>query len=250
MLWIQKNKGMSNMETVILEIQDKRMMFNDHEILWDNLTKRSDFRPFVRYVWPMKETFDKRIWRKAPDGEFYGCPAPHVAYDLFGFTTQSKLSLSEWNIFTDSLGPIYLTCIIYPHSTSFKDSILTLTVPPEPKAPVTYDMEPTRVFEEGKQIMRSDWQPKCTLECPKKTIPQKGEEITFTYKDHEGNFHPASFKAQVKTNKGFVSHQEIDVVEGIGKFKFIPLGLDKPDEVKIQVGIGKFSDVASIKLKV
>jgi len=249
MLWIQKSSRMSNMETIILEIQDKRMLFNDHEILWDDLAKRSDFRPFVRYVWPMKETFDRRIWRQAPDGEFYGCPSPHVAYDLFGFTAQSKLTMAEWNIFTDSLGPIWLTCIIYPHSTCFKDSIITLTVPRDQKAPISYDMEPSRIFED-KRVMVTDWVPKCSLECAKKTVTQKGEEITFKYADHEGNFHPASFKAQVKTDKGYVSHQEIDVVDGIGKFRFIPLGLEKPDKVKIQVGIGKFTDVASITLKV
>jgi len=242
-----------------MHVAENVFTLNGRNFLLSDIKSRNDFRSFCRFVFPFSTlkgsfhdpTFAERIVSNNVEYHF-DKPAPlAVPFERYSQTYNSKFSE-----FPDI--PVLncpLSIIFYPETQNFKDALLIVTrqddiVPLE----ITIDDNGQKVpyvpEYEGPLPVNEHLLPKCTLIAENATVSYNGTTLIFTYNDIFGVPKLVDFTATVKTDKGYVSHNKFDVVSGVGKFKFIPLGLSSGEKVKIQVGIGKYTDICNTELTV
>lgn len=254
MLWIRKQRH--GFWAIKLHVEDDFICLNERVFRLDQLKSRNDFRSFVRFIFPMRQGSDSRTIEDAHGGRhFY----PHALkfFDQFSMTYNSKVTPEdmaelEFNYFCTSISVFF-----YPETQSFKDALFLVSAPDDPNTP----FEITTTDNNGKMvpylvdelfdsdIPRNHFLPKCEVTASKDVVDKAGTKITFTYKDIKGEAQKINFKATAKSDSGYISHRKFNVVDGVGSFYFFPMGLSKGEDIKIQIGIGNFTEVVSIDLK-
>lgn len=253
MLWLRRQLFSSH--AVILHVEEDKFILNETEFKLEDLRRRSDFRSFSRYIFPLKQTNEPRSINDATGGT-HSYPIAYRPFDAFSMTFNSKntpfeMSEMSWFHISESVSFIF-----YPNSTNFKDALCIADRAQDQHTPfeVTTMVDGEKVQYTADQVFERDmpknhFLPQCVLSSEKSVVGQAGIKIDFQYKDVEGNeVETPNFYATTKSDKGYLSHSKFPVKGGKGSFRFYPLGLPKGETVDIQVGIGKFTDVASITL--
>lgn len=250
------NTGSIRKNAIILHVEEDRIVLNEKEYTLEDVKKRTDFRPYCKIAFPLKQTsIDQRLIQD-PQGGKHSYPYAFSPFDIFTTTADSKLLQHELeNVVMYSLD---VTFIFFPHTKNFKDAVLGIVKSSDDNVPLKVTtLDPNNNVIEyvpDKIVTESNrngiiW-PKCKLD-----ITDNGTKsfnrlpvytIEFTYNDIDGNFVECDFDAYVKTSCGYVSHRKLKVKKGKASFKYIPIGIDNDEQAEIQVGIGKFSIVTGI----
>jgi len=255
MLWIRQQVTSSNV--IKLHVEEEKVILNDKEYLLADIKSRSDFRPFVRYIFPLKQTNDVRTIKDEFGGSHW-YPYGFKVMEAFSHSANSKNTpgeIAEFSLYHMCAG---VSFVFYPESTNFKDALCIVETPMDKNTPfeVTTLKDGEIVQYNADEAFLPDFPknhflPKCELTASSNIVGQGGIQVDFQYKDVSRNIVPVpSFYATVKSDKGYISHRKFHVVDGKGSFRFYPLGLTSQEISTIQVGIGKFTDVASIHLTV
>lgn len=255
MLWITQQVTSSN--AIKLHIEEEKVILNEKEYFLSDIKKRSDFRPFVRYILPLKQTHDVRTVKDDFGGNHW-YPYGFKVMEAFSHAANSKNTPGEIAEFSLYHMWANVSFVFYPESTNFKDALCIVGTPMDKNTPFE-----VTTLEDGEIVQynadeafltdlpKNQFLPKCELKSATNLVGQGGIQVNFQYKDVYGNaIDVPSFSATVKSDKGYISHRKIDVINGKGSFRFYPLGLTSKETATIQVGIGKFTDVASIQLTV
>lgn len=250
------NTGSFRKNAVILHVEEERIVLNEKEYTLEEVKKRTDFRPYCKIAFPLKQTaIEQRVIEDSFGGK-HSYPYAFPAFDVFGMTAESRLMQHELeNILLYQLDVAF---IFFPHTKNFKDALLTIIGSSDIHVPLKVttvdennniiDYVPDQILTESPR--QGLGYPKCKLE-----ITDNGTKsfsrlpvytIEFTYNDINGNFVECDFDAYVKTSCGYVSHRKIKVKQGKASFKYIPIGVGDDEQAEIQVGIGKHSSVAGI----
>lgn len=234
---------------LFLRVDEEKMTINGREFLLADLQARNDFKPFCSYIFPLSNRE-----AKLQHGEiiYPHYPAMTFPFERFSETQHNKLA----SIFPH-LQHLFLPVqvVFYPDTKKFSDALVIVNQQTEDSLIRITSSDHNGNEQEinphfsGPFSLVNDIIPKCTLEASE-MVSTRGTTLTFKYHDRQGNFVPATFEATAKADKGFVSHSKFEVVDGIGKFKFIPYGLDNGEKTQIQVGIGRYTDVCSIDITV
>lgn len=239
----------------IIHVTENTITYNTVTITLDSIKQRNDFKSFCRFVFPLNLSRIKNTGHRYLDpntGKEYEMLIPTIPFDLYSQTYNSKHNaLSHLHMLKTSM-----FCIFYPETKNFKDALLFVTKQTEASPLiittendkgeiVPYVPEREEFFSINDHIL-----PKCTLTSDSKTVPLEGTNIVFAYRDINGIPKEVDFIATVKTDKGYITHNNLDVTDGIGIFKFIPLGLNTGEKVKVEVGIGNFSNICNVELTV
>ena len=158
--------------------------------------------------------------------------------------------------------------IKYPETTNFKNGLLIVSKPVtssfynKVKCVVTIKNEtgeivdyiPDRLIEQypDEYDETEDFLPKCTL-TGNNTVSvtsTSGIELTFSYRDINDNIQSVACSGEIKTDKGYITHRKFSTNDGTFSFKFIPLGLSVGEIAKVQVGLGKYTDIVSKRITV
>lgn len=253
MLWITRQWYESH--AIKLHVEEDHIILNETRFDLATVKKRSDFRAFTRYVFPLRQSIEQRTTQDTRGGS-HSYPYPFKMFDIFSLSNISKLvpeEMAEMSFF-------YMACsisvVFFPESTNFKDALIMVPRANDQNTPfeVTTSNDGVIVPYKADEFFPEDFPknhflPKCEVTSEKTTVDQAGVKINFQYKNVEGlEVAVPDFKATVQSDKGYISHRKFDVKNGKGWFRFYPLGLGKGETVSIKVGIGKFTDVASINL--
>jgi hypothetical protein len=259
MFWL-RTKSYSDC-SINLHVEEDRIVLNQKEFLYETLLNRRDIRCFSRVIFPLLPGSTKFI----DDGVKY--PETKDFLDSFNDTYVSKMSLLDyaknWNpgIFWNLSVPI--SFVKYPETTNFKNGLLIVTKPvatdysPKVNCIITTKNEngdtvsyiPDRSIDEypDQYDLTDDFLPKCTL-TGNDTISvgsTSGIELTFSYRDINSNMQFVTCSGEIKADKGYITHRKFSTNDGTFSFKFIPLGLNVGEIAKVQVGLGKYTDVVS-----
>jgi hypothetical protein len=261
-LWLNKITNQNAPTDVIkIHITEDMIDVNDTVITLEQLKARSDFRSFSRFVFPLRSNPDVTKARMMKDslGGNHFFPLGMMPFEIFAASNVSKVSPYEYSRST-LLTNMMISLVFYPETQNMKQALLIVTEPRSPHTPLiitttnadgeVIDYPVTKRLE---AMSRTEFVPKCTLTCASDQVSSKGMEMTFTYLDIDGMPTTLSepFEATVKTDAGYISHSKITVgADGTAKFTFMPLALNMGDKPTIQVGIGKYTDVASKTLTV
>ena len=238
-----------------LHVEEEKITLNGVPFELNLIKSRNDFRDFNRMVFPLKQISNEYVVEDVSGGKhFY--PSAMKPFDLFSYTNVSKMQAHEVSQITNFL--IAVSFVFYPHTTNFKDALLVFAKSIDVNVPLKItttdsdgnkiDYLPEREFD--KKVVHGGFSPKCTLQATSLVVDSLGTDIEFFYRDIAGEAVTCNFTATVKSDKGYISHSKIDVIDGKGKFKFFPMGLSSGEEVKVQVGIGKYTDIVNITLTV
>jgi len=251
-MYILYDNGNSNNNAIILHVEEQKIILNETEFYLSDIKKRSDFKPYCKLVFPLKQvSIDKRTIKDSFGGSHY-YPFALPPFDLFTYTAETKFIQQEISEITNQSYEVQF--IFFPHHTNFKDAVLSLLKPTDPNVPFKVtttdqnnniiDYIPDRIFTESVSVIY----PKSTLEIveTKQINGITYYTLEFTYKDIDGIFVSCDFDAYVKTSSGYVSHRKLKVKSGKVRFTYIPLGLNSDEKSEIQVGIGKYSDIVNI----
>jgi hypothetical protein len=248
MLWHQKADHNYAIE---LHIENDYIVFNNRRFDFNDLKIRPEFRPFTRWIfYAYRQTNAVTTDRF---GVEWPIPIPvEQPVEIFSITNISKAVPGNIPI-PFMYGHTLVSFVVYPESTGFKDSLCIATRSNNDSVPFnvttknnsdeTVGYSADRVF--SGDMPKNEFLPKCRLT---KTKDNDKYNMRFTYKTVSNTASNSSFIATVKTNKGYVSHQKVEVENGTGEFVFIPLGLSNGEIAKVQVGIGKFTDVVSAEI--
>ena len=233
-----------------IHVEEDKFIFNDTTFLLDDLKNSPEFRPFCNFAFPLSNMFKVLIRVENTDLVYYKS-ALAKPFDTFSqsFNTKSKFL----NHFHPTLD-FPVTILFYPETKNFKDAHLTVI-----KQDDHVPFEVTTTNDNGEKVPYvPDYDgpyipnyvlPKCLL-ASSPTVPKDGTIVSFTYRDLNSVEQSVNFEASIKTDKGYISHNKIDIVNGKASFKFIPLGLSSGEKVTIQAGIGRFTNVAKLELTV
>lgn len=254
MYWLYKLPQNISYATIV-HVEEDRIVINEKEFLLSDLTSRSDFNSYCKFVFPFKQ-LSPETQRKITDenGGQHFYPVVINTFDIFGFTYHTKLKQDEFGSF--QLSPIVVSMIFYPHSTNFKDALLTIIAPGDDNTPFRVttknlsgeiiDYVPDQILTDTK-ILAS---PKCVLSVASVNDDSlKSQTIKFTYRDVKGIEQKTNFEAKVRASAGYLSHREISVVDGEAIFKWIPLGLSPGTKAEIQIEIGKYTRVCFLTVE-
>ena len=236
-----------------IHVTEDNISINDKIFNLDELKTKNDYRSFCNIVFPLGNMF-KIVTRLEKDGQlfpYYNSPV----LEPFDSYTQSYNSKSKYlnHLFPALDMPVSI--LFYPETKNFKDALLVILkqedhVPLEVTTTDNSDKVIPYVPDyEGPYISYSVL-PKCLLSSELDIVSNEGTTLHFTYRDINSVEQNVNFVATAKCDKGYVSHSKFDVKEGKGSFKFIPLGLSSGEKVKIQVGIGKYTNIVSKTLVV
>jgi len=259
MFWL-RTKSYSD-SSINLHVEEDKIVLNQKEFSYQTLLNRKDIRCFSRVIFPLLPGSTKFV----DDDVKY--PETKDFLDIFNDTYVSKMLLLDyvknWNpgIFWNLSVPI--SFIKYPETTNFKNGLMIVTKPvvtdysPKVNCIITTKDEsntivncvPDRSIDEypDQYDLTDDFLPKCTL-TGDNTISASsfsGIELTFTYKNVNGLAQSVACSGEIKADKGYITHRKFSTNNGIFSFKFIPLGLNVGEITKVQVGLGKYTDVVS-----
>jgi hypothetical protein len=241
---------------IILHVEEDRIILNEKEYRLEDIKKRTDFRPYCKIGFPIKQTaIDQRVIEDSFGGK-HSYPYAFPPFDIFTITSETKLMQHEIeNLINYHLDVAF---IFFPHTKNFKDAVLTIIKSGDENVPLivtTLDADKNKIDYVPDQILTESARnglcfPKCKL-----AVIDNGTKsfnrlpvyvVEFTYNDMDGNFVECDFDAYVKTSCGYVSHRKLKVKNGKATFKYIPIGVNDDEKAEIQVGIGKFSVVTGI----
>lgn len=242
----------NNSYATIVHIEEERIVVNEKEFLLSELKSRNDFNSYCKFVFPFKQTSpenQRTIEDKNGGKHFY--PLVINTFDILGFTQNTKLNQEEFG--SSQLYSINISVLFYPHSTNFKDAALLIIKPSDPNTPfkvTTLDSQ-NKVIDYIPDKILTDTNvranPKCILTSEvNNNDPLKSQTIKFIYQDVDGIKHNVNFKAKVKASAGYITHREINVVDGEATFTWIPLGLSSGEKAEIQIEIGRYTDICSL----
>lgn len=77
------------------------------------------------------------------------------------------------------------------------------------------------------------------------TCNSEGSQITIHLEDSEGELIERNCTVYLKSNSGYLSRTKVELVNGIGSTKFIPLGLDSGEVSTIKCGFKNFSNIVA-----
>lgn len=237
----------SNSE-IKIHVTENELTFNGTTFLLEELKKSKEFKPFCNIVFPLSNIFKTGV-KVEVDGKELVYFKPNTL-NYFDSHVQSYVSKNKYlNHLHPSLD-MPMSVLFYPETKNFKDALLTVLQQEDhvPFEVTTTDKSgniiPYVPDYVGPHILYSGV-PKCLLTADKDIVDQTGTSLEFTYRDINSVEQLVNFEASVKTDKGYISHNKFDVVNGKGYLKFIPLGLISGEKVKIQIGMGKYTEVAS-----
>lgn len=240
-------KSKSNSE-IKVHVTENEFTFNGTTFTLDQLKQSREFRPFCSLVFPLSNIFKTGVKVKVGENEL-----SYFKSSVLNPFDQHVQSYVSKNKYLNHLHPsldLAVSVLFYPETKNFKDAVLVI-IKQEDHVPleVTTTDNTGNVItyvpdEEGPHIPNSGI-PKCLLTSDKDNVDQSGTTLQFTYRDINSVEQYVDFEATVKSDKGYVSHSKFDVKSGKGTFKFIPLGLSSGEQIKVQVGIGKYTDVVS-----
>lgn len=260
MFWINNKKFESFSDAIIIHLTEQEIIINENKIKLGDLKNRSDFHSFSRFVFPLKLlSFNQRTIKDDYGGEHL-YPITLNPFELYSATASNKITAGE--LAEQSFQNISVQIIFFPHTKTFKDALLIVNRPNSEYTPfkVTTEDQFGKIvdYNADKQIFLDEDQyyrqnraltkmtlPKCELELLG-PVSSSGVDIKFTYKDINGqSVDVDDFKIKIKCDSGYINKSEHVTTKDTAIFKFIPLGLNSGDKVNVQVGIGKFTDVAS-----
>lgn len=239
-----------------IHVEETKFMVNGTTYDLDELKSRKDFRPFSRYIFPLSHIRNfpvVDIQEIVVDGEtkvLAKLSALQHPFERYSVTYNTKLDRFPELSHLAS----YISMVFYPDTVNFKDALLIVTrqEPYVPLSITTTDSEgnviPYVPDYEGPLPSNDHLMPKCLLSSDSEIVSATGTTLTFRYRNINSENVNVDFKATAKSDKGYVSHSKFDVVNGVGKFNFIPLGLSSGETVKVQVGIGKYTDICNMEL--
>jgi hypothetical protein len=249
------NTGNLRSNAINLHVEEDRVILNESEHFLTNIKKRTDFRPYCKMLFPLKQTsIDQRNIEDSFGGK-HSYPYSMPPFDSYTYTSDSKMLQDEIEPFLHS--SMEVSFIFFPHTKNFMDAILLISKPSDINVPFKVtkldknkniiDYIPDKIFTESVRIGPA--YPKCTLQIIDKektfnSLPVY--DILFTYNDIDGNFVECDFDAYVKTSCGYISHRKIKVKNGKATFRYIPIGVNDDEQAEIQVGIGKYSNITGI----
>lgn len=239
-----------------MHVTENVFTLNGKNYLLSDIKARSDFRAFSRFIFPfsfLKRTGEAFAEAVIVDGQevHFDKPTPLTPFERYAHTFNSKYSgFPDFPILNCPLSMIF-----YPETQNFKDALLIVTkqadvVPLEITIDANGQTVPYVPDYEGPLPTNEHLLPKCSLTAENNVVPFNGTNIIFAYRDIAGMPKAVDFTATVKTDKGYISHNKLDVTGGVGMFKFVPLGLSSGEIAKVQVGIGKYTDVCSVELTI
>lgn len=251
MYWLY-NLPQNTSNAIIVHIEEDNLTINEKQFFLSDITSRNDFTKYCKFVFPFKQLSpeSQRTIEDSYGGKhFY--PLVINTFDILGFTHNTKLNSEEFG--STQLYPIVVSLLFYPHSTNFKNALLSIIRPSDPNTPFSVttkdskgnivDYIPDKILTD----MKTRAKPKCTLTSIKnENNPLKSQTITFQYRDVDSVKHPINFKAKVKASAGYITHREINVVDGEATFTWIPLGLASGEKAEIQIEIGRYTDICSL----
>lgn len=254
-MFVLFNLGQSNNNAINLHVEENRIVLNEREHLLADIKSRTDFLPYCKMAFPLKQTSSDQRTIQDAFGGHHSYPFSLNPFDLFTHTSETKYNQHELSLFTHQSYDVAF--IFFPHHTNFKDAILSVLGKTDPNVPfniTTKDANGNIVpYVPSRIVTEIDgWAdyiyPKCSLNVVN-TSTENGQTVhtlEFTYKDLDETSINCDFPAYVKTTKGYVTHRRIDVVNGKAQFKYIPLGLNSTEKANIQVGIGKYSFISTL----
>jgi hypothetical protein len=253
-MFVLFNTGKSNNNAIDLHVENDRIVINEQEHLLSDVKARTDFRPYCKMTFPLKQTsVDQRTIQDAQGGS-HSYPYSLPPFDIFTHTAESKYTQYELSLFTHHIYDV--SFMFFPHHNTFKDAVLCVLATTDPNVPfniTTKNNEDIVPYIPDKTITEiTGWAdniyPKCSLYLLNTATvnDQTVHTLEFVYNDLDETPVVCDFTATVKSNKGYLSHQKLDVVDGKAQFKYIPFGLDPTDKADIQVGIGKYSYIAKL----
>lgn len=243
-----------------IHVEEDIIIVNETEHKLEELKARSDFRHFCRYLFPLanhgRTNIDNYVSVEV-DGEsrlIYKPIGAPLAFERYSNSFNTKHT--EFPQYTHLNCPISM--VFYPETQNFKDALLTVTRQSEgtwiPLTITTTDSQGNKIpYEpdyEGPLPKNDHLMPKCLLTADSNTVSSSGTTLNFKYRNINAEDVDVDFIATAKCDKGYVSHSKFDVKSGLGSFKFIPLGLESGETVKVQVGIGKYTDICNVELEI
>jgi hypothetical protein len=245
-------KKKSNAE-IKIHVTENEFTLNGTTFVLKDLKSSNEFRPFINLAFPLSNIFKVGVKVNVDGKELSYFKS--TALSPFDQHVQSYVSKNKYlNHLHPSLDMV-VSMLFFPETKNFKDAVLQV-IQQEDYVPI----EVTTIDSSGQIIpykpdyigphIPNSGIPKCLLTSEDDIVDQTGTALSFTYRDINSVEQYVDFEATVKTNKGYISHSKFDVVNGKGKLKFIPLGLSSGEKVKVQVGIGKYTDVVSKTLVV
>lgn len=247
MLFIHTNEERISDVELDIHVDADSITINNTTYTLTQLKARNDFRPFCLMLFTLSNLGKVAI--HTDSGDVYYKTTTLNPIEAF---SQSWVSKNKYLYHLQPLQNFPVSMMFYPETKTMTDALL-LVQKQSDHVPfsVTIDQEGEKIKYipdyEGVYISNKTL-PKCKLESNNSMVPPDGVDLTFTYRDLNGNNKDVSFTATAKSDKGYISHSKFEVTDGIGKFKFLPLGLSSGEVVKIQSGIGKYTDVCSVEL--
>lgn len=246
------NVGSLKQNAIVLHVEEERIILNEREHSLYDIKVRSDFLPYCKFVYPLKQTsIDQRLIEDSFGGK-HSYPYSLNPFDIYSYTASSKLSQHDADQFIGLNTEV--SFMFYPHTKNFKDATLMITKSSNEYVPLkvttlddnknVIDYVPDKIITDA----ITNTAPKCKLQVIETKIDNElpVSTIEFTYNDIDGNFVECDFPAYVKASCGYVSHRKLYVKKGKARFKYIPIGVDAEEQTEIQVGIGNYSIVTNI----
>lgn len=246
------NVGSLKQNAIVLHVEEDRIILNEREHSLYDIKVRSDFLPYCKFVYPLKQTsIDQRLIQDSFGGN-HSYPYSMNPFDIYSYTSSAKLSQDDVDSFLSISTEV--SFMFYPHTKNFKDATLMIAKSSNNYVPLkvttlddnknVIDYVPDKIITD----LTTHAGPKCKLEVieTKTTNRLTVSTIEFTYNDIDGNFVECDFPAYVKASCGYVSHRKLYVKQGKARFKYIPMGVDASEKTEIQVGIGRYSIVTNI----
>lgn len=254
MLFLHTNPERITDVAINIHVTETSITVNDEEYTLEYLKTKNDFRDFCLMLFPLSNLGKVGVAQNINGTEkithYISKSLP--PFDAFSISYDSK---SKYLSHLQPTLNLPISMAFYPETQNMKDALLIvqkqssdvpfkITTTDSKKQIIDYVPDYEGLYQPNRIL------PKCTLKADEVLVSTNGIELEFNYRDMNSIFRPVNCTAVTKTNKGYVSHNKISVVNGIGRFKFIPLGLDSGEKVDVQVGIGKYSKLCNIELTV
>lgn len=213
-----------------LKIEDKVAHFNDKQVFFDELVKRSDYYPLSRFIFHSQD-----ILNSNSNISLY-----KACFNAYAWTQISSLKIAELSSVLHGNYPLHI--ILYPETKSFVDALWVVNVPYRDF--LNCNQEPELLIETTKYnpvqgYSRNLYSPKPVVFGP--TTVKAGEtvELDFEYRDRKGEFASCDFNTYIKYDAGYLPKNIVSVKNGRAKVKVTALGLESGDHITCKFSIGK-----------
>lgn len=213
-----------------LKIEDKVAFFNDKQLNFDDLIRRSDYYPLSRFIFNIVDVLN-------PDRNL---SIVKSCFNAYAWTQISSLKITELACVIQGNYPIHI--IIYPETKSFTDAVWMVSIPTRDL--LTCNIEPELIVEKTRynptqSYVRNMYSPKPVIYGLATISPNATIELDFEYRSWRGEFKPCNFDTYIKYNAGYLPKNIVSVVDGRAKLKVSALGLEPGDEITCKFSVGK-----------